>query len=323
MSTVKAGAAVATMTRMQRFNAAVAGAAVDRPPCLSWSHFSSDALGGTEHAMRHARYVRDNDWDVCKIVNDFRYPIPEGLETISGPADMLRFERAPMSAPSFHEELKCIRLLRAEFGPDMPIMLTAFDPFQQVMRRVGYTKAKLVFAHPREALSMLDAVCSTMVEYMHEVRKAGCDSVFLSVNSAIQPPNSRGIDDTTFKKFFRPFELRMLEAMQGMTRVLHIHGTQLDVSRVIDYPVEVISVSDRLPGNPSLAQLREMTSKPLMGGIDESSIVEKSLPELRAEIHDCVEQIGREGFILSPGCTIPTQTPWYLLRAIRETCEAL
>ncbi|MCL4744061.1 MAG: hypothetical protein KJZ83_01480 [Burkholderiaceae bacterium] len=323
MSADKAATAVPAMTRMQRFRAAVSGAPVDRPPCLSWSHFASDELGGTEHAMRHARYVRDNDWDVCKIVNDFRYPAPEGLETIAGPADMLRFKREPMTASSFSEELKCIRLLRAEFGPDMPIMLTTFDPFQQVMRRVGYTKARLVFAHPREALSMLDAVCSTMVEYMHEVRAAGCDSVFFSVNSAILPPNSRGIDDATFREFFRPFELRMLEAMQGMVRILHIHGTQLDVSRVIDYPVEVISVSDRLPGNPSLAQLRKMTPKPLMGGIDESTIVEKSLPELRAEIHDCIGQIGRERFILSPGCTVPTQTPWYLLRAIRETCETL
>ncbi len=313
----------AAMTKLERFRAAVSGAAVDRPPCFAWVHFASDALGGTEHAMRHARFVHDNDWDVCKIVNDFRYPVPEGLETITGAQDMLRFEREPMSRSSFQEELKCIRLLRAEFGADMPVMLTTFDPFQQVMRRVGYTRARTVFEHPDEALAMLDAVCDTMCRYMREVREAGCDTIFFSVNSAIMPPNSRGIDDATFRKFFRPFELRMLEAMQGMIRVLHIHGTQLDVSRVIDYPAEAISVSDRLPGNPSLSQLRAMTSKCLVGGIDESSIVEKSLPELRAEILDCVQQIGRENFILSPGCTIPTQTPSYMLRAIRDTCETL
>lgn len=311
------------MTRMQRFRAAVGGGAVDRPPCLSWSHFATGALGGTEHAMRHARYMRENDWDICKIVNDFRYPAPEGIETLNGATDMLLFDPVPMSAPNFAEELKCIRLLRAEFGPEMPIMLTTFDPFQQVMRRVGYTKAKLVLQHPREALKMLDTVCATMSQYMGEVRDAGCDSIFFSVNSAILPPHPRGIDDATFRELFRPFELRMLEAMEGMVRVLHIHGTQLDVSRVIDYPAEAISVSDRLPGNPSLAQLRTMTAKPLMGGIDESTIAEKSLPELRAEIHDCVAQIGREGFILSPGCNVPAQTPWYMLRAIRDTCEAL
>lgn len=312
-----------TMSRMERFRAAVSGGKPDRPPCTAWVHFATDLLGGAEHAVRHARFVRDNDWDICKVVNDFRYPSPEGMETLTGPADMLRFVRQPMSQPSFREELECIRLLRAEFGPDMPIMLTTFDPFQQVMRRVGYTKARLVFQHPHEALRMLDVVCETMEEYMHALRLAGCDAIFFSVNSAIEPPHSRGIDDAIFRKFFRPFELRMLEAMSGMTRVLHIHGTQLDVSRVLDYPVEVISVSDRLPGNPSLSQLRAMTSKCLMGGIDEATVIEKSLPELRAQIHDCTRQIGRERFILAPGCTIPTQTPWYLLKAIRETCETL
>lgn len=313
----------AAMNRTQRFQAAIAGAPVDRPPCTAWVHFATDRLGGTEHAMRHVRFVRDCDWDICKIVNDFRYPLPEGVETLTGPTEMLRFEREPMSRESFSEELKCIRLLRAEFGDEMPIMLTTFDPFQQVMRRVGYTRASMVFGHPRESLRMLDAVCRTMEDYMGAVRQAGCDAIFFSVNSAITPPQSRGIDDRTFREFFRPFELRMLEAMSGMTRVLHIHGTNLDLSRVLDYPVEALSVSDRLAGNPSLAQLRTMTDKCLMGGVDESTIVEKSLPELRAEIHDAVRQAGRERFILSPGCTIPTQTPWYALEAIRRTCEAL
>jgi uroporphyrinogen decarboxylase len=48
-----------------------------------------------------------------------------------------------------------------------------------------------------------------------------------------------------------------------------------------------------------------------------------SLPELREHVRDAVRQAGRERFILSPGCTIPTQTPWYLLRAIRETVATL
>jgi uroporphyrinogen decarboxylase len=60
-----------------------------------------------------------------------------------------------------------------------------------------------------------------------------------------------------------------------------------------------------------------------MGGVDEEAISTRSLPELREEIFDCKRQIGREKFILSPGCTMPTQTPWYLVRAIRETCEKL
>lgn len=311
------------MNKRERFMAAVQGESVDRPPCTAWIHFGTDHLGGTEHASRHARFVRDNDWDICKIVNDFRYPAPDGIETLNTPADMRAYKHLPMTSENFAEELKCIRLLRAEFGPQMPIMLTSFDPFQQVLRRVGYKRAALILANREPALEMLNTVCDTMCDYMQQVRQAGCDSVFFSVNSAICPPHPRGVSEEVFHTFLRPFEVRMLEAMAGMVRVLHIHGTSLDVKRLLDYPVEAISVSDRLPGNPSLRELRAMTGKCLMGGIDETALPERALPEVREEVRDCVRQIGRDRFILSPGCTIPTQTPWYLLRAIRETCETL
>ena len=311
------------MSKRERFLAAVAGEPVDHPPCTAWIHFGSDRLGGAEHARRHARFVRDNDWDICKIVNDFRYPGPPGIETLTEPKDMLAFAPLPLTAENFAEELKCIRLLREEFGPQMPIMLTTFDPFQQVMRRVGYTRAGFVYAHKSEALRMLDAVCDTMCRYMQAVREAGCDAVFLSINSAICPPNRRGVDDETWRTFLRPYDLRMLEAMQGMVRVLHVHGTELDMQRVLDYPIEVMSVSDRLRGNPSLRDLRRLSDKCLMGGIDESSIVEMSLPELRAHVLDCIAQAGRTKLILSPGCTIPTQTPWYLLQAFGDQCRTL
>jgi uroporphyrinogen decarboxylase len=311
------------VNKRERFMAAIHGGVIDRPPCTAWVHFGTDRLGGTKHAQRHARFVRDNDWDICKVVNDFRYPAPEGIETLTSVADMRRFGRTPMTSENFVEELKCIRLLRVEFGPDMPIMITSFDPFQQVLRRVGYSRAALVYANPDAALTMLDAVCESMCEYMGLVRDAGCDAVFFSINSAICPPQTRGVSEEVFRTFLRPFEIRMLEAMAGMVRVLHIHGTSLDVRRVLDYPMEAVSVSDRLEGNPSLCELRAMTDKCLMGGVNEIAISNRSLPELREEIFDCTRQIGREKFILSPGCTIPTQTPWYLLRAIRDTCEKL
>ena len=141
-------------------------------------------------------------------------------------------------------------------------------------------------------------------------------------SGAIAPPGDRGIDDATFQTFLRPFDLRVLEAMQGMVRILHVHGTHVDMKRVLDYPVEVFSVSDRLAGNPSLAELRKMTGKCLMGGINEQKIAERSLPEIRAEMQDAVKQAGKRNFILAPGCTSPPQTPEHTLRCVRETSRA-
>ena len=307
------------MNKRERFMAAVSGGDVDYPPCTVWVHFVTDALPGEEAARRHAAYVRTYDWDMCKVMHDYRYPLPAGMETLTSPADMLKFEKLPGTIPNYAEELKLIRALRKDFGPDMPIIDTFFDPFQQVLRKAGFSAAKMIYGNKREALHMLDAVTETVCAYMHELKRAGCDAVLYSINGAIAPPGDRGIDDATFQTFLRPFDLRVLEAMQGMVRILHVHGTHVDMKRVLDYPVEVFSVSDRLPGNPSLAELRKMTGKCLMGGINEQKIPERSLPEIRAEMQDAVKHAGKRNFILAPGCTSPPQTPEHILRCVRET----
>lgn len=50
-------------------------------------------------------------------------------------------------------------------------------------------------------------------------------------------------------------------------------------------------MSDRLPGNPSLAQLRRKTDRCLMGGIDESRIHDMSQQALEEQIADAIRQL--------------------------------
>ncbi|HTP94510.1 MAG TPA: uroporphyrinogen decarboxylase family protein [Burkholderiales bacterium] len=312
------------MNNRERFFAAIDGGDVDRPPCTVWVHFASDAVPGAEAARRHAQFVRSYGWDMCKVMHDYRYPLPAGMETIERAADMLRFEKLPAAElPNYREQLALIRSLRAEFGPDMPIVDTFFDPFQQVIRKAGFGTAQLIYAHEREALAMLDAVTSTVCGYFAELKRAGCDAVLYSINGAITPAGERGVDERTFRTFLRPFDLRALQAMEGMARILHVHGTHVDMRRVLDYPCEAYSVSDRLPGNPSLAELRALTDKCLIGGINEAKLHERSIPELREEIRDAYRQAGKRRFMLAPGCTSAPQTPEHILRCVRETSLAL
>ncbi len=311
------------MNKRQRFEAAVNGGEVDHPPCVVWVHFVTDALPSEEAARRHATWVRTYDWDIAKVMHDYRYPLPAGLETINTPADMLRFEKLPPTLPNFTSQLDLIHALRKELGPDVPIVDTFFDPFQQVVRSAGMSKSSLIYANKREALHMLDAVTDTVCGYMRELKNAGCNGVLYSINGAITPTGDRGVDEETFNTFLKPFDLRVCEAMQGMTRILHVHGTQIDMKRVLDYPVEVFSVSDRLAGNPTLVQLRAMTDKCIMGGINEARIQERSLPEIREEMWDAFKQAGKNKFIISPGCTSAPQTPQRILQCVRDTSREM
>jgi len=311
------------MDRRERFLAAVQGGEPDRPPATAWVHFLSDHLSGEDTATLHLKFLRAYEWDIAKLMNDYRYPVPAGLETLSTDEAMRRFRRVSLDERAFAEQLKAIRRLRAELGPEWPILDTLFDPYQQVLRNVGFAEGRHVPLHREAAIEMIDAVCDTLCDYVGAAREAGADGFFVSVNSAIREGFPRGVNDDVFRDFQRPFDLRLLAAAEGSTRVLHVHGVGLDLDRVIDYPCEVISLSDRLPGNPSLAALRASTGKCLMGGIDETRIQERPLAELRAEIDDAVAQAGRRGWIIAPGCTIPSFTPQRTLRCLRDYTREL
>ena len=309
------------MTKRERFLAAIRGETLDRPPVTAWVHFVTDEAPPELFAERAAAFFERFDFDLCKVVNDYRYPLPAGLETLESPRDMERIRPLAEGHPWFSLQPRAICLLRDRLGPDVPIIDTAFDSFQLVLRRAGYDRARMLLADRDRAAAMLEIVTGDMARYLRAVREAGADGVFFSINGAITA-GRRAVDPETFEALMRPFDLRLLEAAAPMVRILHVHGAPVDVRRVLDYPIEVLSVSDRLPGNPSIAELRAMTALPLMGGIDESLIAERSVTALRAEITDAVTQNGGvRGLILAPGCTIPTQTPSFLLRAMVEAVK--
>lgn len=307
------------MNKLDRFRAAVAGDPVDRAPRTCWAHYMTETLGGEEHARRHIVYQNEYDWDILKVVNDFHYPFPEGVESIGGPEDMERFQVAPMSDYLFAEELKCLGILREEYGRETPIVFTTFDPLRQVVRQAGARVMPTLLAHPQETLRMLQVISETMCTFMAALREAGLDGVFFSVNSGNKAPSPLALEDEVYTTFMRPFEIEMLEAMTGMVRMIHLHGAPISMDRFGDYPYEVLSVSDRLEGNPGLREGHELTGKCVIGGIDESRIADMAPDELRAQIADTKAQLNERNQIIAPGCTIPIWTPARLLHILADT----
>ena len=306
------------MNKRERFHAAVRGEAVDRPPVTAWVHFLSDHLPGEETARLHLRFLEAYDWDVLKVMNDYRYPVPAGVQTFEDPESIRAFRPLGLEEPAFAEQLKCLAALRSALGPDVPLVDTMFDPYQQMLRNVGFSEAANLQRHAKDTMRALEAVADTLVRYIGAVKAQGVDALFLSINGAIRDGFPRGSTPEVYDQFQRRFDLELLRAAEGMVRILHVHGVGLEPDRVLDYPCEVISVSDRLRGNPSLSELRKLTDKCLMGGIDETKIQERTLPSLAAEVDDALAQAGPRKFILAPGCTIPSFSPRRSLRFLRE-----
>ncbi len=311
------------MNKMQRFLAAVRGEPVDYPPSVAWCNFVTDGVDGKENARRQLAFHDACDWDFCKVMNDYRLAPPAGIETIATPADMLRFARQAMSERIFAEQLECLRIMRSRLGAEVPLVETLFEPFFSLLFAVGFSRAAFIRSHREEAAAMLTALTGTFVDYIAELRKIPVDGVLYATNACILAPSSRGISDAEFREFHRPYDLRLLNEMQGLTRIVHAHGNPLDIGRILDYPCEVLSWSDRLNGNPSIATVRKLTGKCLMGGVDESRLQERSLPEIRAEVADAIAQAGgTRNFILSPGCNVASGVATRSLICMRDAARS-
>ena len=310
------------MNKMQRLRAAIRGDPVDHPPSLAWCNFVTDGVDGEENARRQLAFQAACDWDVCKVMNDYRLAPPAGMETIETRADMLRFTRQPMSARIFAEQIRCLRIMRESLGPDVPLVDTVFEPFFSLLFAAGFSKAPFIRSHPREAAAMLTALTDTFVDYIAEIRKVPVDGVLYATNACIVPSSSRGISDAEFRAFHEPYDLRLLGAMEGLVRIVHAHGNPIDLTRILHYPCEVFSWSDRLAGNPSIASVRKLTPKCVMGGVDESRLQERSLPEIRAEVADALAQAGGpRNFILSPGCNVASGIALRSLVCMRDAAR--
>ncbi|MCS7060966.1 MAG: uroporphyrinogen decarboxylase family protein [Anaerolineae bacterium] len=308
------------MTKLERFNAAVRGGEVDRLPVCMWVHFASEHYSGEETARLHVNFFKTYDWDFMKTMNDYRLPLPGGVN-VTRPEQLLAFKPLSMDHPTYANQLACLRRIRAELGPDVAVLDTLFDPLQTLVRGTGRHVRELVFENPEAGHAALEAITCTLIAYIAELRALGVNGIFYSINGAVDPAKG-GFTDAQYAEFVDPYNRRILHAAEGMTRIAHVHGFNLRFERCLSYPVEVFSWS-HLATPPSLAQARQMTPAALLGGIDETQIAYQSVDDVRTDIVRSIEEAGPRKLLIGPGCTVPPDTPYRLLKAAGDTVRSL
>ncbi len=304
------------MNKRDRFYAAISGLETDRVPVSLWMHFAAPYLSGDESAERHSEFFLHYDVDIAKAVSDYRRPLPAGLNQIQTVADFEKITKVSVSDPFFAEQINLLKGLRARLGEGWPIIDTFFDPIQLVLRRSGFSTMSLILDNPAKARPMIEAATESMIDYVRELKKIGIDGGFYSTRAAATKDCSQGFSDSEFNELMKPYDMAILTEMQGMVRLLHTCKSHLDLSRVDDYPYEVLSWADLDPTCPSMAQVRKANDKCLMGGINQARVIEQSIDEIKHNI-DCAIAINKgRNFILSPGCTIGSNVPDHVLQTI-------
>jgi uroporphyrinogen decarboxylase len=310
------------MTRTERVMAAVRGEPVDRVPVCFWHHFRPEGSGRKLADDSLHFFDETFDLDLLKVMPDIPYPFPR--KSIQRIDDWRLIEPIDTSRSRFIlQRSECVQLLRDELGFDTPIIVTVFSPLCEALYFAGGRER--FFEHAQAAPSVIHEALSVLAEnlraHVRDVIDAGADGVFL----ALQGCTRTMMTEEQYREFGRPYDLITLQgAANGWLNVLHIHGERdLMFDLVLDYPVQVLSWSDRIAG-PSLREARGLTSKCLMGGWHEFGALANGPEEkVLEEARDAVAQTAGRKFILANGCSVPDETDERWLHAGRDAVEQI
>lgn len=323
------------MNKIERFHAVLRGDPVDRVPAGFWFHFTPEFSGGQAMAQAHLDFYRSTDLDVMKVMNDTGYA-PIGRLHVAEPADWLKLEPTPLRDPLFQSHLEGLRRIVEVVGNDVPVMTTAFNPFNQATAILRSTRhgamdepeaRRVLLAQlrrePEPVLHALGVMADDFGRFFRAcVVEAGINGLYYSA----QGGDRELMTSEEHARWIKPYDLHVLRQVGEVAEFIvgHFCGPAIDLGRFVDYPVDMANWAHQ-SANLSLAEGKALLGGiAILGGLDERGpLVYGPREALRREIEAAVAEMGTRGFMLGAGCTVPGDVDLVNLVAAREMVTEL
>lgn len=307
------------MNKIERVTSALKGEEVDRPPFSFWYHFGLQHMPARKHAEAEIDFYRAYDLDFLKVMSDYPYPLPDGLEEIRTEEDWRKIEPISGDDQCWSEQLTALSLINDAIGKEALFIETIFSPWTTA-RRLACSGSLTVARqeHPETLLAAMEDIAASLAAYAKQAVSRGAAGIFLSLGAATDDV----MTTEEYEVWGRPFDLKILEAVrEAPFNVLHIHGKRIHFDAVMDYPASALNWS-HFATEPSLKEGKARSGKTVLGGIDEATASHVSAPEIREQVVNAIREAGTRGLIVTPGCSIPTDTREQSLREVKSALNA-
>lgn len=302
------------MNKFERLNTVIAGGKPDRPPAALWFHFGGGFLSPEEQARYYLKVLVPQDWDFLKVMFEYRPRFAPELD-LSSPRDLSTLLNSTDWEEPFRLQRQCLTILVDELKEQLPIVDSGYSPWFGLLRWIGRDLGQTVFANTDVISQILEKLTQLTCEHVQRLKEMGVFGYFYATIAASCELSPENIERQTHH------DRQILNAAQGLLRMLHLHGNAVDIERVSDYAFEVLNYSDRHPSNPSLAQTRQLSKKCLMGGICEQTLTHISASELMRQIKHETQLSGERNLIVSPGCVVSPSVSASHCNAILKACK--
>jgi len=293
------------MDKIERVDRVLNGEEVDRPPLSLWYHFGVQHAGGEQFAKLTLEYFQYYDFDYLKVMNDYFYPPPAGLDAVKTKEDMKRITRFDVEKCDWQEQFTALKYINADLKDKAYFIDTVFDPWQSLRRNMAGENIEALMADEPEAmLAALDVIADNLIEYCKKSLAIGTAGIFMSMYAGQDL-----ITRENFLRFVKPPAMKVFEAISGLGKMntAHIHGEDLFFEDVLDFPVNIFNWWDRGPKGPSLQWVKERISGCVMGGINQKIVARTTREYLKNHVKEGIELGGSKRFLLANGCS---SDPW-------------
>jgi MtaA/CmuA family methyltransferase len=235
------------------------------------------------------------------------HPLAEGVSLhelfIPGPTD----GRIPVV-------LETTAILRGKY-PDLALYGLITGPFTLALHLLGTDIFLKLFEAPAEVARLMEFCTNVGIRMSEYLMDAGCDVV------AVVDPMTSQIDPDTFQQFVTPYVARIFNFIREKKKLssFFVCGhAQQNIEVMCGCRPDNISIDENIPleyvkeialgKGISFGGNMRLTVVLLMGTEDDA----------RQEALTCLDHGGNKGFILSPGCDMPMDTPPANIRAVAE-----
>ncbi len=309
------------MNKIERVDASLAGREVDRPPISFWYHFGVQHAPGARIAELSLEFLRYYDLDFLKLMNDYYFPMPDGLAEINSAAALGRIRPIDIHQSDWALQLDAIDILARELNGEAYFIDTVFDPWQVLRRSLaGEHFGRLMDDHPKAVLTALEALTETVIAYCKESIKRGAAGVFVSTFGAAQQ-----MSQEQYRTFAKPFVKQIFEEIKGTApmNTLHMHDYGIFVDDIQDIPIDILSYEDRYPENPTIPEMRQQFGGSIMAGLDKWRLQLVTPADAVRNAMEGVELGGPTKFLLAPGCSFEAWFDPHSAQAMVNSVKAL
>ena len=324
------------MNKRERVEAFFNNEPVDHVPACFWRHYSPELERGEDVVEAHLKFYRETGLDVVKISSDgyFGWPAPV-LQDLQDAAALYKIEHVGMDTPFMREQIERARQIVDRLDGECFTFYTLFCPLSIFRLQVGWDKMMACMRQdPKAVMHACEVIAQDEIALIDcLLREIGVDGIFYSVQNA----EVTRFTPEEYKKWVEPSDRKVLDHANSISRynVLHCCGWDADETGTYnhlesweEYPSGAVSWAAYVD-HKSVKEIRAFfRGRPAWGGFDNrvgGVMYTGSKEAVQGEAKRLIREGGKQGFMLGPDCSLPTDIGTerirWVVEAAQDVCE--